>query len=167
MPFKVLFEEAGGQSAIYSGAALASNWRSMRRPGPPERCRWLTRTSRERNGRGGRATVGPGTSVRSCTPPPTSRPAWSHHKFEGTESKLVLKRALKDVLPSEILGHTDKVGFATPIGHWLRAVMDRDVRPLLLSEEARTRHVFDRARLEDALRRLAAGDTTLGTLVFR
>jgi asparagine synthase (glutamine-hydrolysing) len=90
-----------------------------------------------------------------------------HHKFEGTESKLVLKHALKDVLPSQILGRTDKVGFATPIGHWLRAVMDREVRPLLLSEEARTRHVFDRARLEDTLRRLAAGYTDLGTLVFR
>jgi asparagine synthase (glutamine-hydrolysing) len=80
---------------------------------------------------------------------------------------VVLRRALQSVLPAETLAHRDKVGFETPIDAWLRAILDREVRPLLLSENARTRHVFDRVRLEDALRRLAAGNTDLGALVFR
>jgi asparagine synthase (glutamine-hydrolysing) len=88
-------------------------------------------------------------------------------KFAGTESKVVLRRALQNVLPAATLARRDKVGFETPIDVWLRAILDREVRPLLLSESARTRHVFDRVRLEDALRRLAAGNTDLGALVFR
>jgi asparagine synthase (glutamine-hydrolysing) len=90
----------------------------------------------------------------------------ARHKFDGVESKIVLKRALRDVLPAEILGRKDKIGFYTPVGDWLRQFMRTEVRPLLLSACARRRGIFDAVRLEDALARVERGDDTLGEQVF-
>ena len=89
------------------------------------------------------------------------------HKFDGKTSKILLKRSLKDVLPPEIVARRDKIGFATPIADWLRARLDAEVRPLLLSARARGRGIFDAARLERALARLGRGGEGSGELAFR
>jgi asparagine synthase (glutamine-hydrolysing) len=41
-------------------------------------------------------------------------------KLAGGETKVVLRRALADLLPREILERRDKLGFATPEAAWLR-----------------------------------------------
>lgn len=87
-------------------------------------------------------------------------------KFDGIETKIILKRSLKDVLPSEILARKDKIGFGTPIDRWIHERLDSEVRPLLLSSRARNRGIFDGAELERALARFAGGDTAIANLVF-
>ncbi len=42
-------------------------------------------------------------------------------RMDGTR-KAVLRRALGDLIPGEVLHRTDKVGFATPVVGWLRAL---------------------------------------------
>jgi asparagine synthase (glutamine-hydrolysing) len=70
----------------------------------------------------------------------------SHLKVRGRELKHVMKRALRDVLPSEIL-HRKKRGFGAPMGAWLK----RELKPLLssvLSREAvERRGLFDWASI--------------------
>jgi asparagine synthase (glutamine-hydrolysing) len=75
----------------------------------------------------------------------------SEQKFDGRRSKIVLRRALADVLPPEILARTDKVGFGTPTRGWVEPSIDAEVRPLLLSERARARGIFDPVALDRAL----------------
>jgi len=87
-------------------------------------------------------------------------------KFDGIESKIILKRALKDVLPSDILARKDKIGFGTPIDQWIRNCLDSEVRPLLLYSRARSRGIFDSAEIEKALARFGGGDTAIASLIF-
>jgi asparagine synthase (glutamine-hydrolysing) len=47
-------------------------------------------------------------------------------KLRGKETKHILKRAMRDILPEEIL-YRDKQGFSIPIKNWLR----KELRPML------------------------------------
>ena len=47
-------------------------------------------------------------------------------KLKGRETKHILKKAMKDILPDEIL-YRDKQGFSIPIKNWLR----EELRPML------------------------------------
>jgi len=87
-------------------------------------------------------------------------------KYDGIESKIILKRSLKDVLPSEILARKDKIGFGTPIDQWIDDCLDSEVRPLLLSSRARSRGIFDSAEIEKALARFIGGDTAIAGSIF-
>ncbi len=59
-----------------------------------------------------------------------------HLKVRGTERKIVLKRALRGVLPDSIL-HRRKEGFSIPMKNWLR----RDLQPLMRDLLSRDRLV--------------------------
>lgn len=87
-------------------------------------------------------------------------------KFDGIESKIILRRALKDVLPPDILARKDKIGFGTPINQWIGDCLDSEVRPLLLSSRARSRGIFDHAEIEKTLARFRGGDTAIARLIF-
>jgi asparagine synthase (glutamine-hydrolysing) len=50
------------------------------------------------------------------------------HKLVGVDTKRVLRRAMRDVLPPAVLGRRDKLGFATPEETWFRGPL----RPLIL-----------------------------------
>lgn len=52
-------------------------------------------------------------------------------RFDGTR-KAVLRRAMADLIPGEVLNRTDKVGFATPVVGWLR-----ELRPWVERQLAR------------------------------
>jgi asparagine synthase (glutamine-hydrolysing) len=43
-----------------------------------------------------------------------------HHKMVGSDNKMVLRRAMKDVLPASVLDRRDKLGFSTPESDWIR-----------------------------------------------
>jgi asparagine synthase (glutamine-hydrolysing) len=52
----------------------------------------------------------------------------NEHKLVGADTKRVLRRAMTDVLPPEILARRDKLGFATPEEAWFRGPL----KPLIL-----------------------------------
>jgi len=62
-------------------------------------------------------------------------------KLRRLTTKYLLKRALKDLLPSENLNR-GKMGFGVPIGHWFRGPMESFMRETLLSEKALSRGLF-------------------------
>ena len=88
-------------------------------------------------------------------------------KYDGVTTKLVLKRAMTGLVPPEIIGRTDKVGFQTPVEDWLGDALEDEVRPLLLSPETRQRGVFDHAVLTRALGERTRLRRGLAVVVFR
>ena len=71
-------------------------------------------------------------------------------KLRGGATKWVLRRAVSDVIPSEVLGRR-KVGFDTPAEPWMRDRHPGFVRDLLLSKAARERGLYDTAAVERLL----------------
>jgi asparagine synthase (glutamine-hydrolysing) len=62
-------------------------------------------------------------------------------KLRGRTKKYILKRALVDLVPAEIL-HRPKMGFGVPIDHWLRHELRELVHDTLLAPRARSRGYF-------------------------
>ena len=64
-------------------------------------------------------------------------------KFKDGEMKHVFKRALRSVVPDQILGRTDKMGFPVPLSEWLSDGAREFVTDVLSSGEARSRALID------------------------
>ena len=93
----------------------------------------------------------------------------SRLKMSGTRTKLILKEAIRGLLPDEIVNRK-KMGFAVPVGAWLR----RDLQPLVseyVIEGTRHHSLFDAAVLRkwNAEHRSGLRDRTTelwGILIF-
>jgi len=62
-------------------------------------------------------------------------------KLRGLTTKYLLKKALRQLLPSANLNRR-KMGFGVPIGHWFRGQMQPFLREVVLSEKALRRGLF-------------------------
>jgi asparagine synthase (glutamine-hydrolysing) len=74
----------------------------------------------------------------------------AHFKLHGWHTKAILRAAVRDFVPAEILARK-KMGFPVPIGRWLRGSFQPIVNEFVLGDRARARGLFD----GQALRRLA------------
>jgi asparagine synthase (glutamine-hydrolysing) len=70
-------------------------------------------------------------------------------KLRGWTTKYVLRQAMRDLLPAEILSRR-KMGFPVPVGAWFRGAFRGIVDEFVLGERARARGLFQR----DAVQRL-------------
>jgi asparagine synthase (glutamine-hydrolysing) len=64
------------------------------------------------------------------------------HKLAGTVEKAVLKEAVADLLPTEVV-HRPKSGMLVPVQGWFQNDLRRYARAMLLASDARTRPFFD------------------------
>jgi asparagine synthase (glutamine-hydrolysing) len=71
-------------------------------------------------------------------------------KLRGTETKVLFKRAMRGLVPDEIIDRP-KRGFAIPLGRWFRGGLSTFVRDLLLSAKSRSRGIFDPKYIESLL----------------
>ena len=69
-------------------------------------------------------------------------------KFKGAEMKYILKRSMKDILPSKIYNRKDKMGFPVPLHLWARNGLKGYMKDVLLSSASKNRGLFDLAGLE-------------------
>jgi asparagine synthase (glutamine-hydrolysing) len=67
-------------------------------------------------------------------------------KLRGWTTKYVLRQAMKDMLPAEILSRK-KMGFPVPVGAWLRGAWSPLVDEFVLSERVARRGIFDPSTL--------------------
>ncbi|MBA3037209.1 MAG: asparagine synthase (glutamine-hydrolyzing), partial [Desulfobacterium sp.] len=70
----------------------------------------------------------------------------SKMKLQGTEGKVIFKKAFKRYLPDDIL-YRKKMGFGVPILEWLRGELHDYAKPLILDGQA-TRNLLHRPVLE-------------------
>jgi asparagine synthase (glutamine-hydrolysing) len=78
-------------------------------------------------------------------------------RFDADEPKSLLKRAMEPYLPKSLL-YRPKMGFGVPIDQWLRTDLRDHAFDVLLSEQARSRGLFEPAEIESILRRHLAGE---------
>ncbi|NNE98780.1 MAG: asparagine synthase (glutamine-hydrolyzing) [Pyrinomonadaceae bacterium] len=71
-------------------------------------------------------------------------------KLRGTDTKWILREAMKGILPKEILSR-EKMGFPVPIGSWFRNEFQYLIREFVLGERALARGIFN----ADFVRQLA------------
>ena len=66
-------------------------------------------------------------------------------KLNGTSTKVILKQALRDILPPEIMNR-GKLGFGAPFGYWFQTGAWRELLLDCLSNDTvRRRGIFDPA----------------------
>ena len=78
------------------------------------------------------------------------------HLLHRARGKVLLRRALRGLLPFSIL-HRTKRGFGLPLDRWMRRDLKDFLRDLLLDKRARERGLFDPRRVESTLDGLFAG----------
>lgn len=74
-------------------------------------------------------------------------------KINGGLTKVILRRALRDLVPSKILSRRDKKGFGTPTDQWTRGILRNEISDLLNSERVKNRSWWDYRALQRAFER--------------
>jgi asparagine synthase (glutamine-hydrolysing) len=72
-------------------------------------------------------------------------------KFRNGELKYLFRRAVRNLVPAQILDRQDKMGFPVPIARWMRGPMRDFVCDVLLSRGCRQRGVLNTDRIEDQI----------------
>jgi asparagine synthase (glutamine-hydrolysing) len=80
----------------------------------------------------------------------------SSMKLRGRTTKYLLKRALRGLLPDDVLDRP-KMGFGVPIDHWFRRELRGYVADLLLSPQAKGRGYFNTPTVERLIREHESG----------
>jgi asparagine synthase (glutamine-hydrolysing) len=86
-------------------------------------------------------------------------------KLRGLTTKWILREAVRDILPAEILTRR-KMGFPVPFSGWVRRQWQPAVREVLLDGRTRQRGLFDAAGVERLLDDHAAGRTDGGDVIW-
>jgi len=72
-------------------------------------------------------------------------------KVRGSTMKYVLKKALKDILPENIL-HRKKRGFGAPMGAWLKGGLLASTQRILSEDVVKARGLFDSSTIQRMIR---------------
>jgi asparagine synthase (glutamine-hydrolysing) len=67
-------------------------------------------------------------------------------KVQGTEGKVLLKKAMEPLLPAELM-YRPKMGFAVPLARWFRGPLKERVRACMLSDTIAATGIFDQRAL--------------------
>ena len=89
----------------------------------------------------------------------------SNMKIKGTRLKYILKKALKNKLPDEIL-RRGKMGFGVPLDSWFRGELKDYSHEMLLSDKCIKRGYFKREALKSILDRHSSGKVNNGAKIW-
>jgi asparagine synthase (glutamine-hydrolysing) len=78
-------------------------------------------------------------------------------KLRGVTTKYILRRAMRDLLPPEILSRK-KMGFPVPIGKWFRGNFRSVIEEYVLGPRARARGIFDDNFVQELVARHESGE---------
>ncbi|MCX7943464.1 MAG: asparagine synthase (glutamine-hydrolyzing) [Deltaproteobacteria bacterium] len=72
-------------------------------------------------------------------------------KFKNGEPKYLLKKAVKNLLPTEIINRRDKMGFPVPLNIWAKNDLREFLSDILLSKKLRERGIFNVSVIENMM----------------
>lgn len=72
-------------------------------------------------------------------------------KFKGAEMKYILKKAIHDIIPVEIIDRKDKMGFPVPLHLWAKNNARDFILDTLLSRSARERNIINTQQVENMI----------------
>jgi asparagine synthase (glutamine-hydrolysing) len=90
----------------------------------------------------------------------------SAFKIRGVEKKVVLRDAMRERLPAEVLDGP-KTGFGVPYEHWLRHALHGSARDAILAPDFIARFGLDRGQLESALAEHRSGHRDRGFTLWK
>jgi asparagine synthase (glutamine-hydrolysing) len=73
-------------------------------------------------------------------------------KFLGGKQKYLLRKAIKGIVPKEVLARKDKMGFPVPMKEWFTGPLRDFVHDILLSKSSRERGIFTEIGLSELLK---------------
>jgi asparagine synthase (glutamine-hydrolysing) len=88
-------------------------------------------------------------------------------KIRGDQTKVLLREAMADTLPPEILNRRDKKGYPTPMAVWLRDGLSQKVREFLLSPPAQEPALLDPNKVDMLLKEHCSNRKDLSWEIFR
>jgi len=88
-------------------------------------------------------------------------------KLRGSTTKIILRNAIKSIVPEEIRNRKDKLGFAAPEVSWLRGPLRKWTEEIFSSSEFREREWLDPTMVDNVWKRFQAGEGSLYTSVWR
>jgi asparagine synthase (glutamine-hydrolysing) len=88
-------------------------------------------------------------------------------KIRGAETKVVLRRAIRGIVPEVVRLRRDKLGFAPPEKAWLRGPLNAWAQDLVRSRRFRSRGWIDARAAEGELDALGSGRLSRSSLLWR
>lgn len=88
-------------------------------------------------------------------------------KLQNGLSKVILREAMRNVLPEPIRMRTDKMGFVTPQDQWLRESWRADIEGILNEQTFQDRPYWDWRKAQQAYREYCHGTRQIGKTVWR
>jgi asparagine synthase (glutamine-hydrolysing) len=83
-------------------------------------------------------------------------------KFQGGQTKHLLKQAVKTLLPDSILNRKDKMGFPVPLKEWMQGGPVKEfVSDILLSQKSKNRGIYSVVSLEGMIHNPGVGGRQL------
>ena len=88
-------------------------------------------------------------------------------KIKEGVNKVVLRNAMKGVLPETIRNRTDKMGFATPENIWFRTVLRKPIHEMIHSKSFAERGYFNIEQVKKAFDQHCQGKTNIHFTIWR
>jgi asparagine synthase (glutamine-hydrolysing) len=88
-------------------------------------------------------------------------------KIKDGSLKVVLREAMRGVVPDVVLDRRDKIGFSPPTADWMRCGLGAWWRDLLASRSFRDRGCFDTKAVEKLVSQFDRGDTSVALDIWR
>ncbi len=88
-------------------------------------------------------------------------------KIRGGVTKIVLRKAMKGILPEEVRQRTDKMGFVTPQDTWFRTGLKSLIKNILNSKSFSTRGYFDVPAAAELFDRYCLGKYNISSQIWR
>ena len=82
-------------------------------------------------------------------------------------SKVVLRNAMKGILPEEVRNRKDKMGFATPEDIWFRTVLKNTINGIINSKSFSERGFFDMDKVKKAFDKHCEGKINISFMIWR
>jgi asparagine synthase (glutamine-hydrolysing) len=88
-------------------------------------------------------------------------------KIEEGITKVILREAMKGVLPREIVNRMDKMGFVTPEAIWFRSTLKGPIEAILNSKSFSERGIFNVSYVHEAFRKHCNGKADNHAMIWR
>jgi len=91
----------------------------------------------------------------------------SDQKIKDGVTKVVLRNAMKGILPEEIRNRMDKMGFVTPEDIWIKTILKNQIYDILSSKSFAERGFFNVNKIKKAFEEYCQGKLNIGFLIWR
>jgi len=88
-------------------------------------------------------------------------------KITGGMTKVVLRKAMKGILPEEVRNRGDKMGFVTPEDIWFRTILKNQIHEIIRSKSFAERGYFDVNKVKKAFDEHCKGKVNISSTIWR